>query len=149
MKIAPSQTSHILIPDLIRDLGFDLIQGRVHDLGRRRFFMVSRVFFQASSSLSSRIALKSPLERGGPLAVGSVFFETPLLNRPRQVAVFLWICSCSFPAKRNWPHEVRLASAKGRDWPAQQTGFLIAPYHTRALRLIFLSSSRSEHHFPG
>ncbi|CCU84751.1 exported hypothetical protein [Mesotoga infera] len=41
-------------------------------------------------------ASKSPLERGGPLAVGSVHvLETALINRPRQAAMRLSICSCS------------------------------------------------------
>jgi len=60
---------------------------------------------------------KSPLERGGPLAVGRVLFETVLLTRPRQAAMCLSICSCSFPAKRALRPGVIFASLASTDAP--------------------------------
>ena len=62
----------------------------------------------------------------------------PAISVQRLVAKRIFF----FPAKRNWPHEVRLASAKGRDWLSNS--FL--PH--AALRLIFLSSSRKRASLP-
>jgi len=68
---------------------------------------------------------KSPLERGGPLAVGCVFFETALLNGPRRQCVFQSAAALSPRSgtglgKRSLHWRRRFSPF---DWPAQQTGF--------------------------
>ncbi len=68
---------------------------------------------------------KSRLERGGPLAVGCVFFETALLNGPRRQCVFQSAAALSPRSgtglgKRSLHWRRRFSPF---DWPAQQTGF--------------------------
>ena len=67
---------------------------------------------------SFRVRLLNPRSRGGPLAVGSVLFSKDggihyleEGSSQRSACSVFWP-SGPFPAKRNWPHEVRLASAK-------------------------------------
>jgi hypothetical protein len=68
-------------------------------LGERRTFDGGPERLPAGGILAgmffSSPASKSPLERGGPLAVGSVLSEIALRTRPRQAALRLSICSCS------------------------------------------------------
>jgi len=66
---------------------------------------------------SFALDLNPRLSGGGPLAVGSVLFEAPLLTRPRQVKMCLPIAATLSPRSGTGLCEAKTGQAKP-EWPA-------------------------------